>query len=80
MSDGAAVQTHPSSKAHPGSGNGGNGTDTRLRAVENRLTAIETELRHIARKKDLETLKVWMLVTLLGGIGAAATIVRLIGP
>ena len=35
-------------------GNGGGGGDDRLRSVEQRLAVIETEIRHLATKEDME--------------------------
>lgn len=56
----------------------------RLRAVENRLTAIETELRHRPTKADLESLKNWMLLRLGGlillGVAVITLIDRLLPP
>ena len=52
--------------------------------VEERLAAIETELRHVATKKDVEALKVWVLagngIVIVGVVIAAVTwLIRLIG-
>ena len=52
--------------------------------VEERLAAIETELRYVATKKDVETLKVWVLsgsgTMIVGVVIAAVTwLVRLLG-
>ena len=38
--------------------------------TDDRLTAIETELKHLATKEDLQKLKVWMLTAGLGAGGA----------
>ena len=43
--------------------------------VEERLAVIETELRHVATKKDVEALKVWVLAgsrTMIVGVVIAA--------
>lgn len=52
--------------------------------VEERLAVIETELRHVATKKDVEALKVWVLagngIVIVGVVIAAVTwLIRLIG-
>lgn len=55
---------------------------TPARTSDDRLTAIETELKHLATKEDLQKLKVWFLTAGLGagGVGAALTwLVRLMG-
>lgn len=67
----------PTSTPKPG-GNGNGGDDGRLRAVENRLTAIETELRHRPTKADLEALKNWMLLRLAGLILLGVAVITLI--
>ncbi|MXY68098.1 MAG: hypothetical protein F4Y47_06005 [Acidobacteriia bacterium] len=53
---------------------GGNGSkfDDRLRAVENRLTAIETMMENAATKTDIAGLKVWALGGAL--VGALAVL------
>lgn len=48
-----------------GGGNGGNGKAYELHG---RVSAIETELKHLATKNDISNLKVWMLAGVLGGI------------
>lgn len=69
----------PTSAPKPTAGNGnGGGWDSRLRAVENRLTAIETELRHRPTKADLEGLKNWMLLRLAGLILLGVAVITLI--
>lgn len=52
--------------------------------VEERLAVIETELRHVATKKDVEALKVRVLagngIVIVGVVIAAVTwLIRLIG-
>lgn len=67
-----------------GGPSGGDGIDGRLRAVEDRLARIETELRHLATKEDIEAkfasqLK-WMLGTVITVvIGLAVIALRLVG-
>ena len=76
----------PTSAPKPNAATNGNGSDWdgRLRAVENRLTAIETELRHRPTKADLESLKNWMLLRLGGlillGVAVITLIDRLLPP
>ena len=41
--------------------------------TDDRLTAIETELKHLATKKDLERVKMWFLTSGLGA-GTAASL------
>ena len=40
------------------------------KTTDERLTAIETELKHVATKEDLQKLKVWFLTAGLGAGGA----------
>ena len=65
----------PTSKG-AGTGDGGNG---RLRAVEERLTRIETkldtELKYLATKGDIETIRSWALNGALWGMVAVAGLV-----
>ena len=46
--------------------------------VEQRLGNIETELKHLASKKDLSDMKVWILVGVLTGIAASIGVVAAI--
>ena len=57
-----------------GSGSGGGDLETRLKAVEEAVVAIETELPHLATKEDIQKLKVWWLCGILTGMVAAAGI------
>lgn len=62
--------------------NGGGGLDERLRPIENRLTQIETEFKHVPTKHFLEQklneqLK-WILGTLVAVIVAIAIVARVI--
>ena len=41
-------------------GGGGDGTDYRLRQVEDRLTRVETDLKYVAKKEDIADLKTYM--------------------
>ena len=43
-------------------------------SFENRLTRLETHLRYLATKEDLQKLKVWWLGGIIAGMGLAATI------
>ncbi len=45
------------------------------KTTDDRLTAIETELKHVATREDLQKLKVWFLTAGLGagGIGSMLT-------
>ena len=45
-----------------------------------RIASIETELKHVATKNDITTLKVWILSGMLGGIGATITIAKFLLP
>ncbi len=69
----------PTSTPGPASGSGnGGGWDSRLRAVENRLAAIETDLQQRPAKADLEGLKNWMLLRLGGLILLGVAVITLI--
>ena len=57
----------------PGGGDGGN-FDSRLRAVEQDVREIKTEIKHLATKEDLQKLKVWWLLGIIAGMGLAATV------
>ena len=57
-----------------GSGSGGDDLEARLKAVEEAVVAIETELPYLATKEDLQKLKVWWLCGILAGMVAAAGI------
>ena len=57
----------PEQSITDGGGNGGR-FDDRLRAVENRLTKIETQMEHVATKTDIQGLKVWALGGALVGM------------
>ncbi len=57
-----------------GSGSGGDDLEARLKAVEEAVVAIETELPHLATKEDIQKLKVWWLGGILAGMAAAAAI------
>lgn len=43
-------------------------------SVPERLIALETELKHLATKTEIQKLKVWVLGGVLGGMALAATI------
>ena len=45
-----------------------------------RIASIETELKHVATKNDITTLKVWILSGVLGGIGATIAIAKFLLP
>lgn len=59
------------------SNGGGNGKDLR-----ERVSALETELKHLATKNDVSGLKIWILSGVIGGMTLAVlvalAIVRLI--
>lgn len=56
----------------PGSEGGGTGGGNG--SFERRLTRLETEFGHLATKKDVSDLKVWILSGLIAGMAAAAVI------
>ena len=62
-----------------GDGFGGGGVDARLRAVETSLsnlqTKMEIELKHLATKQDVESIRTWALKGALWGALAVATLV-----
>ncbi|MDD9819192.1 MAG: hypothetical protein OXU61_13845 [Gammaproteobacteria bacterium] len=45
----------------PASSSNGNGNGTRLAAVEARLTALETHIRYLATKEDIQAMQATML-------------------
>lgn len=53
--------------ANPGGNDGANGFDARLRHVENDMTGIRTELKHLASKA-------WVLGGVIGGMVLAASL------
>lgn len=55
-----------------GSGQGGNGN---VYSLHGRVSAIEADIKHLATKNDITSLKVWMLVGVLGGIVSGIGIV-----
>ena len=62
---------------------GGNGNGGRLRAVEERLARIETELRHLATREDIEAKFAsqlrWLVGTLITlAIGLTVIVLRLL--
>lgn len=63
MSEDKVVPFQPNPKVEPGRG-GGDGVDARL-------ARLETEMKHMATKEDLQKLKIWILGGVLGGIVAA---------
>ena len=52
-----------------GNGNGG---------IRERVKALETELKHLATKKDISDIKIWILVGVLGAIPLSVTMVLLV--
>ena len=56
----------------PGSDSGGSGGGGA--SLESRLTRLETHLQYLATKEDIQKLKVWWLVGIIGGMGLAATV------
>ena len=70
-------ELRPGSQSLGGDGGGENGG--RLRAIESRLTHIETkleiELKHLATKADVETIRTWALKGALFGMIAVASVV-----
>ncbi len=62
----------------PGSNGGGDGFDSRLRALEIHLARIDERVAAMqdtmAKKNDVTALKVWILGGVLSGIVVAATI------
>ena len=62
-----SVPDPPASRSSNGNGGGGGN-------MENRLTALETHLKYLATKEDLEKLKVWWLIGILSGMALAATL------
>ena len=55
----------------PGAERGGRGGGNNF---ESRLARLETHLQYLTTKEDLQKLKVWMLIGVIGGMGLAATI------
>ena len=74
MSAGAHVPT-----AAAGALVAGSGVDTRLRAVDERLARLETEMKHVATKTDLERhfnrLLRWGLGIMITATGALSAII-----
>ena len=66
----------------PSSASGGDdGGSGRLAAVESRLAALETHVKYLATKEDIQKIKVWVLAGVLGGsaiaVGLTATVIKL---
>lgn len=83
MKSSNGVDSAPDPRDLSGDGSrNGDGTDVRLRAIENRLTKLETRMEYVAAKEDIETLKkhmeglkVWMLSRGFAAMVATASIV-----
>lgn len=71
----ANVVTHPSTAHSSRSGNGG-GNGWR-RETDQRLTRLEKELGHLATKKDISDLKVWILGSVMAVGGIVVAVLRL---
>ena len=60
----------------PGAESGGRGGGGN--SFESRLTSLETHIRYLATKEDIQKLKVWWLIgiisAIISGMGLAATI------
>ncbi len=67
----ADLHQHPASAAGAArhAGGGGNGND-----LHGRVSALESELKHLATKSDVESIKTWALKGALGGMVLAATL------
>ncbi len=65
-------------------GGDGNSFDTRLRDIEITVAQMDEKLKHTALREDVLNLKIWILVSLIGGMVAAAglaiAILRLVQP
>lgn len=77
MSEDKIVLLRPNPEGGPGGGGGG-GVDARLRAVEDRLTRLETRMDYMATKEDIQKLKIWVLIGVLSSIVAAIPIALLV--
>lgn len=51
-----------------GNGNGGS-------RLGERVASLETEIKHLATKNDIEKMKLWLLWGVIIGIGVASTVV-----
>ena len=82
-SDGNIIQ-HPASLGGPGGS--GSGIEVRLRAVEAGLVRLETEMKHVATKADLEAIKAdlerhfnlllkWAIGVMIAAAGALSAII-----
>lgn len=56
----------------PGSESGGRGGGGD--SFESRISRLETHFKYLATKEDLQKLKVWWLIGIISGMGAAAAI------
>ena len=55
--------------------NGGNGSNSSIRE---RVATLEAELRHLATKKDIAEIKIWILVGIIGAAPVLGGLVLLI--
>ena len=69
--------SEPPAPSASGGGNG-NGTELRLRVVEDRLTKLETHMEYVATKKDIESIKVWVLGSVLGAIPVTVGLIKIL--
>ena len=60
-------QSEPAAPASSSGGGGGIG-------VEHRLARLEARVEYLTTKEDIQKVKVWVLVGVLGGMGIAATL------
>lgn len=69
------MTTHTDPKNEPGRGSGGgDGVDARLRGVEECLARLETQMKYMATKEDIQTLKIWILGGIMGSVVATIPI------
>ena len=78
MSEDKVIHLQSNSNAEPGGGGGGDGVDARLRRVEERLVRLETQMKYMATKEDIQKLKIWVLGGVLGSVFAAIPIALLV--
>ncbi len=71
MSEVVDIETGQPQGSPPGRTGGGGGAGT---GFAERLAGLETEVKHLATKRDVENVKVWVLCGVLGGMATAATI------